>query len=319
VRSRIDRGSPVPLYEQIAGALRWMIATGELRRGDPLEPTREAASLWGVNRHTVRQAYQRLVQQGLAEVIPPHRFRVIEGGKARSADGEPRPVITFLEEVLRTGEERLGLKGPELLAALEKTVAARYYGNRVTVVECNRTQAEDHGRQLAEVWNVRPVPFVLGSDEELPPGPIVATFFHVEELASRWPERQNDVRYLAVRPDVALRYEAEALPWPPGRRSITVVGESSTEEARNLSSDLMELFPPDAYDHHLAIRSSWQDREGDGPPEGVTLVAPRAWDFLRAAERELPSVLCVRYRVEPEDLRSVGEHFGWERMSHAAV
>ena len=57
-----DPQSPVPLYHQIAEALRARMERGELRAGDALEPMRQAAERFGVNLHTVRHAYTALAR-----------------------------------------------------------------------------------------------------------------------------------------------------------------------------------------------------------------------------------------------------------------
>jgi DNA-binding transcriptional regulator YhcF (GntR family) len=293
-----------------------MIATGELAGGDTLEPTREAAAQWGVNRHTVRQAYQRLVRQGLVEAHPPRRFSVVSTFAPRPARTPEDPALAaFLEEILRTARERFRLGERELVLALGRHRERGPRAVRVTVVECNSVQAEDHGRQLAEAWDIRPVPFVLGAEDRLPPGPVVATFFHFEEIRKRWPRRRDDIRYLTVRPDPFLLRRALEFPWPEGRRRITVLADGSSEEARNLSADLLALFPADEYEHRLAIRAAWQERDPADPLDGPVLVAPRAWDGLHPTEREHPAVICVRYRVEAADLEAVGTHFGWRRVS----
>jgi GntR family transcriptional regulator/MocR family aminotransferase len=54
------RGLSEQLYEQIRGA----IATGRLRPGDQLPPSRDAARQLGISRHTVTTAYGRLVAEG---------------------------------------------------------------------------------------------------------------------------------------------------------------------------------------------------------------------------------------------------------------
>jgi len=63
----IDPQSPVPLYHQIAEALRVSIEAGTLAPGDALQPMREAAERWGVAIHTVRHAYAALAREGLVK------------------------------------------------------------------------------------------------------------------------------------------------------------------------------------------------------------------------------------------------------------
>jgi DNA-binding GntR family transcriptional regulator len=61
----LDRSSPIPLYFQIAEALKRSIEDGTLRPGDRLDNELDLTERLGVSRPTVRQAVQRLVEQGL--------------------------------------------------------------------------------------------------------------------------------------------------------------------------------------------------------------------------------------------------------------
>lgn len=62
---RIDRGSPVPLYHQLAEQLTQAITDGELQPGDPFENEIAMADRLHLSRPTVRRAFQELVTQGL--------------------------------------------------------------------------------------------------------------------------------------------------------------------------------------------------------------------------------------------------------------
>jgi DNA-binding GntR family transcriptional regulator len=61
----LDRNSPIPLYFQIAENLKQAIEEGTLKPGDRLDNELELTERLGVSRPTVRQAVQRLVEQGL--------------------------------------------------------------------------------------------------------------------------------------------------------------------------------------------------------------------------------------------------------------
>lgn len=61
----VDRNSPIPLYFQIAESLTAAIQSGAISPGERLDNELELAQRLGVSRPTVRQAIQRLVQQGL--------------------------------------------------------------------------------------------------------------------------------------------------------------------------------------------------------------------------------------------------------------
>ena len=62
---RIDRGSPVPLYHQLAEQLSSAIREGQLEPGDPFENELAMCERLGLSRPTVRRAIQEMVDQGL--------------------------------------------------------------------------------------------------------------------------------------------------------------------------------------------------------------------------------------------------------------
>lgn len=61
----IDRGSPVPLYHQLAEQLTAAIESGTLGPGDPFENELAIAERLGLSRPTVRRAIAELVGRGL--------------------------------------------------------------------------------------------------------------------------------------------------------------------------------------------------------------------------------------------------------------
>lgn len=62
-----ERGSGVALWRQIAERIRQGVADGSLAREGKLLPETALASLFGVNRHTVRSAIAALVQEGVLQ------------------------------------------------------------------------------------------------------------------------------------------------------------------------------------------------------------------------------------------------------------
>jgi DNA-binding GntR family transcriptional regulator len=61
----LDRGSPVPLYFQVAKQLEEMIESGEMPVGGRLANEVELADRLGVSRPTMRRAIQYLVERGM--------------------------------------------------------------------------------------------------------------------------------------------------------------------------------------------------------------------------------------------------------------
>ena len=61
---QLDFESPVPIYTQIEKQVRFGIASGRLKSGDPLPSARELAERFGVNVNTVMKAYRDLQIMG---------------------------------------------------------------------------------------------------------------------------------------------------------------------------------------------------------------------------------------------------------------
>jgi len=65
------------LILQIKQQATWMIASGKLNEGDTLPSIRELAEHLNVNMHTVRQAYNRLKNEGLVDIQPRSKARIL--------------------------------------------------------------------------------------------------------------------------------------------------------------------------------------------------------------------------------------------------
>jgi LacI family transcriptional regulator len=65
---QLNPKSDIPLVVQVVDQLTWLIANGQLARGELLPSMRHLATSLGVNMHTVRHAYGRLAEQGLVEI-----------------------------------------------------------------------------------------------------------------------------------------------------------------------------------------------------------------------------------------------------------
>jgi DNA-binding LacI/PurR family transcriptional regulator len=66
----VDPRAALPLSAQLHQQIAWLIASGEVKKGDKLPPIRELAAHLGINMHTVRVAYQKLQADGL---VAPRR------------------------------------------------------------------------------------------------------------------------------------------------------------------------------------------------------------------------------------------------------
>jgi GntR family transcriptional regulator len=304
MNERIDRQSPLPLYHQIAEALRNAIATGALAPGARLPPVREAARTWGAHLHTVRRAYGELQREGLVRVDGARGTHVIGGLDRAPVKAE---LDGFLASCVRTARQQFGL-GPGALGQLLAQRESAGGAPRVHFLECSRSQAVGHCEELERAWRVRAEPLVLGETESLPAGPIVATYFHYNDVRQRWPQRLDEVRFVAIAPDPEL---LSRLPEAPaGRRRRLLVCELDAGKAQNIAADLHNLFPAGAEQIEPRVLTS-PDVLPRRRPEDVLLVAPRVWGLL--PERQRGRVVPIRYSMRAHELEALGGALGWQR------
>jgi GntR family transcriptional regulator len=311
MRQRLRRDSPVPIYHQIAEALRNAIAVGELAPGARLPSVRAAAADWGVNLHTVRKAYSELEQDGLVRMSGARGTEVTGGGGAGSA-ADSVDLDTYLAATVRTARERFGLTQLQLGQLLVRGAAA---GVRPTVhvIECSRTQADGHCEELMRAWRVAAKPLVLSETAELPGGVLIGTYFHYNDIRQRWPDRLDDIRFVAIAPDAALAARLAAARVAAGAvrgRTRLLVCELDEAKAVNIAADLKNLFPSEGWEIAPRVLSSPASLPRRRAGEQV-LVAPRVWGALSEKQRE--RAVHIRYCVRAQELESLGASYGWER------
>jgi len=99
MRISLDRESGLPVYRQIAAAIRAEITQGRLEAGDRLPAIRELARALGVNRDTVALAYEGLAGEGVLESTVG-RGTFVAGVPEPQAVAVPAPRISPLVERL---------------------------------------------------------------------------------------------------------------------------------------------------------------------------------------------------------------------------
>ena len=303
MRHRLDPESPVPLYHQIAEALRWSISTGQLVAGDRLPAVREAAPAFGVNRHTVRRAYGELAKEGWVEIRGARGTRVL-GGQRSPARRPPEDEERFLERIAGEARERYGWTVEDLRGRL----AAHADSDRPVVfsVECSDSQCRDHAAEISRRWQVDARPWNLNQSGEPPPGTIVATFFHYPEIQRRWRHRWHEIHFLPIQVDASLPARlAEAVAASGGR---LVACEMDEAKALNVKGDLSVLFPEERYSIEVKVtKRAGEALTGDAP----ICFAPRVWDALSSREAADPRAFKVLYLIEPKALEDLGRRLGW--------
>lgn len=113
--AQIDHSSAVPLYEQVAAAIRRAIADGEARPSERLPPAKDLAAVLGVNANTVLRALRTVRDEGLVE------FRRGRGVSVTGIAPDRSVVIAKARELVSVAR-RYGY-GPTELAEIVKQVS----------------------------------------------------------------------------------------------------------------------------------------------------------------------------------------------------
>ena len=303
--NKIDPQSPVPLYHQIAEAIRSRIEAGELAAGDALEPLRQAAATWNVNLHTVRHAYAALARDGLVE-----RLRGRKGTRVLEAPGEDRPTDNriglglFVSRFAEEAAERFGASPADLAATLTRLEErASNDRPRVWIVECSAWQCACHAREIADAYDVDARAWLLDRTGEPPAGTVLSTYFHYNDLRRLWPRRLSSVQFLTIHPDPALARRLSGVD-----RVIVAERDASTVEA--ITADLLALFDERETDFVPFV--------GDDPASALgsesatpVLFAPRIWADLSEEQREHPCAAELRYVFDHTELSELAAAQNW--------
>ncbi|QEO10815.1 GntR family transcriptional regulator [Protaetiibacter larvae] len=114
---RIDPGSGVAIYDQIATSVRADAIRGRLRPGDRLPAARELAEALEVNIHTVLRAYQDLRDEGLIDL------RRGRGAVATDAAGRAGALLDGVRALVADAR-RAGVASPTLISLIREEYTA---------------------------------------------------------------------------------------------------------------------------------------------------------------------------------------------------
>ncbi len=218
----LNRRSALPIQAQIQAQIRYAIATGELKAGDPLPSINDLAERLAVNRNTVHQVYQNLTTVGLLESAhgkgvfvsaasdaiteAPGLAELIERAlrEAVALGVSPRTFGRFLQSQAQTFEERFPL---------------------VAFVECNPYQSNEFAQQIAERWQMNVMPVLLPAVREPSALPatcqlVLTTYFHYPEVRKSLQGRDLLVRSVVVDVVTGLR---KVLRQAPNRGKVGVI------------------------------------------------------------------------------------------------
>jgi len=120
---RIDVGSSVPAYRQVANALRALLVAGSFPVGAPLPTVRQLAVDLGVHHNTIAEAYRVLADEGWLILRRRHGAIVLD----RSRPTPPPEARTSLVQRLRelTAEAQATGLSPGVIAGSMRSVATQ--------------------------------------------------------------------------------------------------------------------------------------------------------------------------------------------------
>ncbi|HEY6492514.1 MAG TPA: GntR family transcriptional regulator [Trebonia sp.] len=157
----VDKTSPVPLYFQIAENLKQAIESGAIQPGERLDNEVQLSERLNVSRPTVRQAIQRLTQEGLVV-----RQRGV-GTVVVNRRIQRRLALSSLYEDLRTSgrEPATSVLSVRSVPADEDTAAALGVSPGQSVTRIERVREAD-GHPLAVMRNYLPADLLQGMEIE---------------------------------------------------------------------------------------------------------------------------------------------------------
>jgi DNA-binding transcriptional regulator YhcF (GntR family) len=301
----IDPTSPVPLYHQIAEAIRARIERGDLKAGDSLQPMRQAAERWGVNLHTVRHAYAALAREGLLEMRSARGTRVTAEA-ARMRREPPPDAETFVARMVREASDRYGIDADDLASMI--AAAGGTARPVVAVVECSAWQCAAHADEIAARWHVDARPWPLTSDAEPEGDVVVSTYFHYNDIRRRWPHLLERVRFMRISVAPAI---AEWL----GDAPAAIVVERDEPTAEAVAADLRTVLG-DAVDLRLVVTDDPAAvlAAGDDVP---VLYPPRVWSDLGDDVRSDPRCAVIGYALDENELDAAARALGWRHAEHS--
>ena len=119
----INTSSMVPIYEQIMENVRKMIVTGELKAGDPLPSVRTLAKEQRISALTVKKAYDRLEEEGLAVTVHGKGTYITGADSSRLEEEQRREVEAAMEQAV-TKARNYGISDDDLRDLLELLLEA---------------------------------------------------------------------------------------------------------------------------------------------------------------------------------------------------
>jgi hypothetical protein len=273
-----------------------------------LPPLRDAAGRWGVNLHTVRRAYKALEVEGLVETRRPTGTRVAALGPSGGGD-RGAGLKAFVARMAAEGRTRFGLGPGELADALRSAEAGPTSATATCcVAECSHTLSRSLAETIGDALGIVARPFDVRHEGTLPPGPVVGTYFHADELRQRLAQRTGDLYLVRIRlgrrqMDRLRAAEAGGALWK------LVILDRLPASAHDIAADFEAALGRGVQLEVRVLRNPLLGFPDEAP--GATVIAsPQTWDELTPQLRARPDVELLEYEIEGGDLARLEEALG---------
>lgn len=95
----------IPIYAQLTGQIRALVAAGAVSAGEPLPSVRELAVELAISPNTVARAYLELERDGWVKAVPG-KGTFVAAAPGREHDDSARAVLEQARATVREGVER---------------------------------------------------------------------------------------------------------------------------------------------------------------------------------------------------------------------
>jgi GntR family transcriptional regulator len=284
-----------PLFVQIATRIRHQIARGRLKVGDQLPSLRPAASLWGVNLHTVRRAYDYLQTQGLVETR--HGSGTFVSLEANTELDDDDQLIAFVSWVAETALKRFGAHPAEVG---EMLTARETESESVWVLECSESLAESLAEQI-RAWSpgldVRP--WLVKDAGAVPPGRVLATYYHHAEVRRANSGHRPPAAFFRVELDEEHLHTV----CEHGRKPVTLLAAEAATGAA-LAHEVEEMLG-ETIGVDLRVTRDPAQVLANASEDLPVLVSPENWDRLDEETRNRRGIFPVLLRPNLDDLERI--------------
>jgi DNA-binding transcriptional regulator YhcF (GntR family) len=279
-----------------------MIAMGAWLPGSRLPAVRQLEAEWSVNRQTILKAYRSLAASGLVDHKPNGSYYIAEQGPKGDFSQDRIELENLYEEILQKIRDETDMSSLAVLRILARMAESRQREKpEVAFVECSRSQAEDHAREITERLSLPVLALALdeirGKRMRIPSHVkvVFTTSFHTDELKDI---EQGGTQAVAL----PIEISPDLLTEIAGREKDIVFLETDSELAHRTSKDavwMMGIKDPrvevatdiaDFLDSHLK------------PPKAdlsvtLFLIPQKEWEHLDAKWQEHRSVRSITCRL----------------------